>query len=191
MMKTILSLMIGLSCVLGVQSLVGAESRSPGSITFVAKNMVATANGVFRDWKIVEAKVDPAKPASSRIVLEIDLRSIDTGNSKRDDHLRNPDFFEVEKYPTASVVIDNVRYEGSDTFDADVTLDLHGKQKTLPVRFRIEDREERRIVAEFVINRMDFEIGKSHMGINPLSIEEEVPMKVTATIPQPVVSAVP
>lgn len=83
----------------------------PGSITFVAENKVATANGVFREWKIVEAKIDEKNPAASRIELEIDLSSIDTGNTKRDDHLRNPDYFEVEKYPTASVVIDNVRYE--------------------------------------------------------------------------------
>ena len=155
----------------------------PGSITFVAENKVATANGVFREWKIVEAKIDEKNPTASRIELEIDLSSIDTGNTKRDDHLRNPDYFEVEKYPTASVVIDNVRYEGGDTFDADVMLDLHGKQKTFTVPFRIEDRAERRISAAFMINRMDFEIGTPYSMINPLSIDEEIPMKVTATIP--------
>jgi polyisoprenoid-binding protein YceI len=155
----------------------------PGSITFVAENKVATANGVFREWKIVEAKIDEANPASSRIELEIDLSSIDTGNTKRDDHLRNPDYFEVEKYPTASVVIDNVRYQGGETFDADVTLDLHGKRKTFSVPFRIEDRAGRRISAAFVINRMDFEVGSPYSFINPLSIDEEIPMKVTATIP--------
>ena len=156
---------------------------APGAITFVAQNKVATANGTFREWRILEAKIDEANPSASRIVLEIDLRSIDTGNAKRDDHLRNPDFFDVEKYPTASVVIDNVRYEGSDTFDADATLDLHGKQKTLPIRFRIDDRSKRRITAEFTINRMDFEVGSPYSSVNPLSIEEDIPMKVTAAIP--------
>ena len=157
----------------------------PGAITFVAQNKVATANGIFREWRIVEANVDEANPSASRIVLEIDLASIDTGNTKRDDHLRNPDFFDVEKFPTASIVIDNVRYEGGETFAADVALDLHGKQKTLPIRFRIDDRSKRRIAAEFTINRMDFEVGSPYSSINPLSIDEEIAMKVTATVPPP------
>ena len=155
----------------------------PGAITFVAQNKVATANGTFREWRIVEANVDETNPSASRIVLEIDLASIDTGNTKRDAHLRDPDFFDVEKFPTASVVIDNVRYAGGETFEADVALDLHGKQKTLPIRFRIDDRSKRRIAAEFTINRMDFEVGSPYSSTNPLSIDEEIPMKVTATIP--------
>ena len=47
----------------------------------------------------------------------------------------------------------------------------------------IEDREERKITAVFTLNRMDFEVGSPYSMINPLSIEEEIPMKVTAFIP--------
>ena len=179
-MKTVFwATMVGL-CVAMTPAL---AADAPGSITFVAQNKVATADGIFHKWRIVEALVDEANPSASRIVLEIDLKSIDTGNTKRDNHLRDPDFFDVEKYPTASVVIANVRYEGGDVFDADVALDLHGKKKTMPIRFRIEDREERKITAVFTLNRMDFEVGSPYSMINPLSIEEEIPMKVTAFIP--------
>ncbi len=187
-MKTgFLATMVGLC--LALTPAVAAEA--PGTITFVAQNKVATADGIFHKWRIVEAIVDEANPSASRIVLEIDLKSIDTGNTKRDNHLRDPDFFDVEKYPTASVVIDNVRYEGGDVFDADVALDLHGKQKTMPIRFRIEDREERKITAAFTLNRMDFEVGSPYSMINPFSIEEDIPMKVTALIPPAVKSEAP
>ena len=61
----------------------------------------------------------------------------------------------------------------------------------MPIRFRIEDREKRKITAAFTLNRMDFEVGSPYSMINPLSIEEEIPMKVTALIPPAVKSAAP
>ena len=159
------------------------EESPPGSITFVAKNVVATAHGTFHRWKITEAVIVEAKPEESRIELEIDLASIDTDDQKRDDHLRNPDFFDVAKFPKASVLITSPRLDGEDAFVADVTLDLHGVSKTFPIRFSIDDREQRKISASFTLNRMDFGIGEPHTGLNPLSIEEEIPMKVVVTVP--------
>lgn len=35
----------------------------------------------------------------SKVSAEVEISSIDTGEPKRDDHLKSPDFFEVAKYP--------------------------------------------------------------------------------------------
>ncbi len=35
----------------------------------------------------------------SKVSAEVEIASIDTGEPKRDDHLKSPDFFEVAKYP--------------------------------------------------------------------------------------------
>jgi polyisoprenoid-binding protein YceI len=42
---------------------------------------------------------DPASPALGTVAIEIESDSIHTGIPKRDEHLRSPDFLEVEKYP--------------------------------------------------------------------------------------------
>ena len=42
---------------------------------------------------------DPATPALGTVAIEIDSTSIHTGIPKRDEHLRSPDFLEVDKYP--------------------------------------------------------------------------------------------
>jgi polyisoprenoid-binding protein YceI len=69
------------------------------SIGFAVKHMVvSTVRGSFG---VYESKIsfDPAKPTSIIAEIEIDAKSIDTGVKKRDNHLRNADFFDVEKFP--------------------------------------------------------------------------------------------
>lgn len=84
-----------------------ANQTNTGRITFVGKNAIATANGVFHRWKIVERQLDLAALGTGFIVIEIDVASLDTDNKRRDDHLRTVDFFEVERWPKARVRVHN------------------------------------------------------------------------------------
>jgi polyisoprenoid-binding protein YceI len=95
--------------------------------------MVSKVRGKFTkfDATIVTAE----NPLESSVVAEIDLTSIDTGNSQRDDHIRSADFFEVEKYPTMTYKSTNVVADGSD-FLLEGELTLHGVTK--PVALKLE-----------------------------------------------------
>lgn len=115
--------------------------------------------------------------------MVVDLASVDTDSPKRDAHLRNADFFDVERYPTATATLRRFTLLDAERFAADVTLDLHGRTKTFPMIFRIVDREQRRIAGEATLNRMDFGVGSPKSALNPLSIDEEVALSVQATVP--------
>jgi polyisoprenoid-binding protein YceI len=68
-------------------------------IEFAVKHMmVATVKGRFStfDGTIV---VDEQDPARSSVEVTIDAASIDTREPQRDNHLRSPDFLDVEKFP--------------------------------------------------------------------------------------------
>ena len=111
--------------------------------------------------------------------MEVDLASVDTGNGQRDDHLRDPDFFEVERYPTATVKVHSVRpapagAEGA--YEADFDIDLHGVQRTLVGNLRLVSPDPLEIEGDLLMNRSDFGVGAPHRGWNPLSVRPDVPV---------------
>jgi polyisoprenoid-binding protein YceI len=63
--------------------------------------------------------------------VTIDPASIDTGDAQRDAHLRSPDFFDVEKFPTASFKSTRIEDAGGDRYR--VTGDLTLRGVTRPV----------------------------------------------------------
>jgi polyisoprenoid-binding protein YceI len=160
-----------------------AAADPPGHIRFTAGNLVTTAHGEFRDWKVVRAEVDEAEPARSRIEVEISLASLDTGLGMRDDDLRGSDFFDVARFPTARVVLDGCTLDGEDAFRCNVTLELRGQHKTFPMRFQIEDRAARRIRGAVTLDRRDYGVGAASSRWNPLSIDDAVEVEVETTVP--------
>jgi polyisoprenoid-binding protein YceI len=44
--------------------------------------------------------------------LTIEMASLDTKMAKRDEHLRSPDFFDVERHPQVCFVSDSARFDG-------------------------------------------------------------------------------
>ena len=136
------------------------------SVGFSIKhNIVATTRGTFGSF-IGEFSTDK-KGKLSAINGTVTVSSIDTANDKRDAHLRNPDFFEVDKYPEMKLVFKN--YKGdktSGTLEAELTI----KNITKVVPFKVELSEEvttgkgKKVIGlslSTTINRKDFTVGTS------------------------------
>ncbi|MCC6347950.1 MAG: YceI family protein [Nitrospirales bacterium] len=109
---------------------------------------------------------DPDDAARSSVEVEIEAASITTGIPKRDDHLRSPDFFDVEKYP--AVVFRSTAVEATGGNRARVTgeLTLHGTTRTItfdaehfgPVKAPYGGEISRGFSASTRLNREDFGI---------------------------------
>ena len=156
-----------------------SEMESPGSIEFVGKNAFVTANGRFHTWRVVESEVDLAALSESFALIEVDLSSIDTGINRRDNHLRNPDFFDVERYPVAVARVHSARPKGETEagrplFLARFDIDLHGVQKTVEGEVVLLDEDPLAFEGSLAIDRMEFGVGKAPNRWNPMSVKAEI-----------------
>lgn len=87
--------------------------------------MVATVRGRFNQFQGV-IEFDPAHPESGRVEVTIDAASIDTRNEQRDNHLRSPDFLNVEQYPTITFVSKRIEPLGDNRFRVVGDLTIRG-----------------------------------------------------------------
>jgi polyisoprenoid-binding protein YceI len=107
------------------------------SVEFSIKHMgIANVRGHFGEFEgTLEVK---ESLADSRAHGAVKVASIDTGESKRDEHLRSPDFFNVEEFPEIS--FESTRVEAIDDESTRVhgNLAMHGitKEIKLDVRFQ-------------------------------------------------------
>ena len=106
------------------------------SIEAVARHMMFTkVRGKFSDFSgMVHVG---GTPEESSVEITIQAASIDSGVDARDEHLRSPDFLDVDKYPTLSFRSTSVVGDGSDGLKVtgDLTIRDVTKPITLDVRF--------------------------------------------------------
>jgi polyisoprenoid-binding protein YceI len=102
--------------------------------SFQIRHLMTKVDGRFRD---VGGSVvyDPQAPAASAVEIVVQAASIDTANSRRDDHLRSADFFEVEKYPTLAFKSVSVQPVSATMLQVtgDLTIKGHTERVTVPV----------------------------------------------------------
>lgn len=105
-------------------------------VGFSVRHLISKVRGEFTDFSADIVKND-ADPAASRVDFRVRVASVDTGNEKRDDHLRSPDFFDASTHP--EIVFQSRRVEKLSANEYRVTgdLTLRGVTKvvTLPVSF--------------------------------------------------------
>ena len=124
---------------LATASVLGAQTRTfrvDGNHTvlgFKASTLLFDVPGRFDRFK-ADIQGDPDTLAGASIHLELDARSINTANRKRDEHLRSADFFDAARYPRITFISSQVRREGDKVLVKGV-LTLHGVARELEVPF--------------------------------------------------------
>ncbi len=119
--------------------------------------------GKFTDFA-VEIVYDDLDVTKSSVVAVIKAASIDTGIERRDAHLKNADFFDVEKYPDITFVSKHIEKKGSG-FVAHGTFTMHGVSKEIALPFTVNGVRPAKdgktvlgVTAKTTLNRKDFGI---------------------------------
>lgn len=127
---------------------------------------ISDISGTFNDFT---ASISTNKEDFSDAVIEatINVASLNTRVEFRDNHLKGPDFFDAEKFPTITFKSTAIKSAGKDKYK--LTGDLTAKDITKKVeldlvyRGMVENPQTKKQTAGFkltgTINRLDFGIG--------------------------------
>jgi polyisoprenoid-binding protein YceI/predicted dinucleotide-binding enzyme len=103
------------------------------SITFSVRHlMVGRVRGRFGDFSGAITLPENGTPS---ITATISVGSVDTGNPTRDEHLKAPDVFGADEYPTATLVSVDMNATGQNDWVLIVDFTLRGITKRLPLAF--------------------------------------------------------
>ncbi|WP_184542330.1 YceI family protein [Mucilaginibacter sp. FT3.2] len=105
-------------------------------VQFKVKHLViSTVSGFFKSFA-GELITDGDDFENAEIDFTLDIDSIDTNQSQRDEHLKSAEFFDAEKYPKISFKSNSFTKTGDDEFA--LKGDLTIKDVTKPVSLDVE-----------------------------------------------------
>jgi len=192
-MKLIRQAIVALGMILSVGSSIAADTYQvdPAHTTVgfsIAHLVINTVHGRFKDLTGTVV-IDPDK---SNAVVEakstIQVKSIDTGVTQRDNHLRSADFFDAEKFPTITFVSKRVENQaGQQTIVGDFTM--HGVTKELalsvkvkgPIKDPMSGKPRIGIEAKGSLNRKDYGLTWNRaLEAGGVMVGEEVQIEINA-----------
>jgi polyisoprenoid-binding protein YceI len=125
-------------------SLASAASAAPltfdidkphSQVGFSVRHFFSKVPGQFKEFSGTIV-MDPSAPAASSVEVTIQAASIFTDNDGRDKHLRSPDFFGADSFPTLTFKSTKVAPAGKDKYKVTGDLTMHGVTK--PVELEVE-----------------------------------------------------
>jgi polyisoprenoid-binding protein YceI len=140
------------------------------SVSFKARHLdISWIHGRFNE---VEGKfsLDRKDPSRSTFELSVHVASVDTANEARDEHLRQPDYFDAKQFPTIDFKSTSVKaVKGGYEVTGDFTM--HGETKPITLTLKggkeIEFMGTKRVgfSTEISLKRSDFGFDKKNIGL--------------------------
>lgn len=106
----------------------------------------------------------PGNLTASAIEASVDVATINTGSSTKDEHLRSEDFFDAARYPKISLKSIAFKHKSGSNYIGTFTLTIKDKSKQIEIPFSFLDKGNTdQFKGTFKINRLDFGVGSSSM----------------------------
>lgn len=141
--------------------------KSHSSIKFEIRHFFSNVPGAFHEYD-ANVNFNPENLGESSIDVTIQVASVDTENERRDNHLRNEDFFEADTWPTMTFTSSEIVSNGDNNFVAKGQLTIKDTTVDFDLPFTLlgvmdhpwqENTQVAGIVSEFQLLRNDFGVG--------------------------------
>lgn len=159
-------------------------------IYFSINHIYSTTRGYFEDFTGM-VMFSPDDLAGSRFDFEVKVKSINTGNSKRDGHLNSGDFFDSKKYPAMTFKSSAVEHVKDDQYLVKGKMTVKDVSKTVSVPFTFmgakthpfdNKSEVAGFEARMTIDRLAYHVGGGKfydMGVVGQNVDVLITLEVT------------
>ena len=132
------SMLLVSALAISVQAATYSVDTAHSDVTFKVRHMgISNVTGKFEKFGGT-FDVDPKNIKATKGNLTIDVNSINTGNEKRDGHLKGEDFFDAAKYSEIKFVSKEVKDVNEKDSTATLVGDLTMRGVTKPVSLKIK-----------------------------------------------------
>lgn len=137
------------------------------AIQFGITHIFSTVFGSFSDFE-GNIRFDPDNLDKSRVAFIVRVSSINTGNTKRDNHLRSNDFFDAAAFPVMEFVSEKITHKTGNQYTAVGTMTLKKTSRTMEIPFVFHGTapspfDKKQVVigfdTRFALNRLEFGVG--------------------------------
>lgn len=143
---------------------IAAESH----LAFHGSMMGVPAVGYFRDFDS-EILFDPDDLRNARVVVDINMASVDSSHDERDTALRLPEWFSTMVFPRARFETTEIRQTGDFTYEATGSLTIKGITKDISLPFTLSiDGDNAVVTGSADLSRSDFAIGSGEWASDRL-----------------------
>jgi polyisoprenoid-binding protein YceI len=133
------------------------------SITFEIKNVGITTGGSIGGLQ-TRVHFDPSNLNASTLEASVDVNTINSDNSSRDEHLRSEDFFDVAHFAKISLKSVSFKHKSGDNYTGRFMLTMKGRSKQVDIPFAFLDKDNTlTFKGSFKLNRLDFGVGSKSM----------------------------
>ncbi len=138
-----------------------------------------------------KVEVDDKDVTKSKVEAIIDVKGIDTHFEKRDTHLKSPDFFDTEKFPTAMFKSTKIEKISDTKLKVTGDLTMHGVTKSVvldteltpEVKNPFSGANTRALAATGMLNRNDFGLTWKSQAVEAVKIVgDDIKLNIEAEI---------
>lgn len=104
--------------------------------------------------------------SDAKIMVTVDVNSINTDNEQRDGHLKSPDFFDVEKHPKITFESKKFTKAGKDMYKVDGTLTMKGVTKDIITEAKYLGEKSDAYGQTYSLWKVDFEVDRQEYGVS-------------------------
>jgi polyisoprenoid-binding protein YceI len=127
-------------------------------VNFIGSKVTGSHSGGFKKFT-GHFTIKDGAPVGNDHKVVIDMNSTWSDDEKLTAHLKNADFFDVEKFPESKFDVTSVTKESDSSYTIAGNFTLHGVTKNISFPATVsQDGDTVKIDAKFDINRKDFEI---------------------------------